>query len=174
VDHNTPDFRATLRPRGPVRLVEWGPWLAAGGPLHTLLDARAQAGIAIADFTVIRDSDGTARELIIEFLAGDSPQHRATISTWAAGVGYSRVWFPGDVADLDPVPGGPAETRCTGCRVRLVDSDASFWEFVRHHGAFPATCVLCGSDLPQWRPVRPVCLDETEGSPVAGRSGRAV
>jgi len=150
VDREDPDFRATVRRDGTIRLVNWAPWFAAGGPLHTLLDARGRAGVA--DLTIVRDEDYVAVELIVDFRCGDSPDHRHALSEWAARVGYQRVWFDGEIVDLEPSPGGAAQTRCTGCRARLVDADPSFWEFVRHRGAFPTSCVLCGSDLPQWTP----------------------
>ncbi len=155
MDREPPDFRATVRRDGTVRLVDWGPWLAAAGPLNTLLDARGRAGVGIADLTVIRDDDDEiAVEVIVDFRCGGTPEHREALRDWAARVGYRRVWFDGEITDLDPAPGGPAQTRCTGCRARLIDADVSFWDFVRRRGAFPATCLLCGSDLPQWTPAR--------------------
>jgi hypothetical protein len=154
VDHEDPDFRATVRRDGSIRLTNWAPWLAAGGPLHTLLDARGRAGVAIADITIVRDDDFIAVEAIVAFRCGGSAKHRQALRDWAARVGYRRVWFDGEIADLEPSPGGAAQTRCTGCRARLVDADASFWDFVRRRGAFPTACVLCGSDLPQWTPAR--------------------
>jgi hypothetical protein len=152
MDGEPPDFRATVRRDGSIRLVDWGPWLVAGGPLYTLLDARARAGVAIADLTIVRDDAGVAVELVVGFRCGDSLAHRAALCAWAARVGYRRAWFDGHVEDLEPAPGGAAQTRCTGCGTRLVDADASFWDFVRRRGAFPTACVLCGSDLPQWTP----------------------
>jgi hypothetical protein len=149
-----PDFRVTLRRDGLVRLVDWDPWLARGGPLHTLLDARGRAGVCIADLTVIRDDEGAAVELVVDLRCGDRPSHRQTIATWATSVGYRRLWMDGEVVELAPTPGGRAETRCSSCRVRLVDADASFWNFVRQHGAFPSSCCLCGADLPQWAVAR--------------------
>lgn len=151
-DH--PDFRATVLRDGTVRLVGWGPWLATGGPLASLLVARGRAGVAITDLTVVRDDQDTAVELIASFLCGDAPERRRTLCDWAAHVGYRRIWFDGELVELDPAPGGTAETRCSGCRARLVDFEASFWEYVRTSGAFPFSCVLCGSDLPQWTPAR--------------------
>jgi len=159
MDHEPPDFRATVRRDGAVRLVDWGPWLASGGPLYTMLDARGRAGIGIADLTVVRDDDEIAIEVIVDFRCGGTPEHREALRDWAARVGYRRVWFDGEITDLDPAPGGSAQTRCTGCRARLVDADTSFWEFVRHRGAFPTSCVLCGSDLPQWTPARQTSPD---------------
>ena len=154
MDRQHPDFRATVRRDASIRIVDWAPWLAKSGPLNTLLDARGRAGVGIADLTVIRDEDHVALEVVVTFRCGDAPEHRQTLTDWAARVGYRRVWFDGEVSELDPVPGGQAQTRCTGCRTRLVDADASFWGFVRHRGVFPTACMLCGSDLPQWTPVR--------------------
>jgi hypothetical protein len=154
MDREPPDFRATVLRDGAVRLVDWGPWLATGGPLYTLLDARGRAGIGIADLTVIRDDENIALEVIFDFCCGDTPGHRATLRDWAARVGYRRAWFGGEIIDLECSPGGSAQTRCTGCRARLVEGGTSFWDFVRLRGAFPTACVLCGSDLPQWTPPR--------------------
>jgi hypothetical protein len=152
VEREPPDFRATVLRNGTVRLVDWAPWLATGGPLYTLLDARGRGGVAIADLVVVRDDAEVAAELIVDFRCRALTLHRDALCAWAARVGYRRVWFDEEVVELDPSPGGVAQTRCTGCRARLVDADASFWEFVRRRGAFPTACVLCGSDLPQWTP----------------------
>ena len=122
--------------------------------MFTLLEARARAGVVIADLTVIRNQENVAVELIVEFQGGAERVHRDALREWAARVGYRRVWFDGEVVEIEPDPGGAAQTRCTGCRARLVDANAVFWDFVRRRGAFPTACVLCGSDLPQWTPVR--------------------
>jgi len=145
-----PDFRATVKRDGTVRLVPWGPWLAIGGPAYTLVEARGRAGFAIADLTVIRDEQDCAAELIVEFRGGGEPAHTDAVTAWARQVGYRRIWFDGTVTDLEPDPGGQAETRCTGCRVHFIDGSHSFWEYARHTGAFPYVCQLCGCDLPQW------------------------
>lgn len=150
----SPDFRATVRRDRTVQIVDWGPWLAVSGPLYTMLDARGRAGVAIADLTVVRDEDGIAVELIVDFHCRASSLHREALCAWAERVGYRRAWLSGEVAELDPVPGGAAQTRCSCCRLRMVDAGAPFWEFVRRRGAFPTACVLCGADLPQWTPVR--------------------
>jgi hypothetical protein len=152
MEREPPDFRATVRRDRSVRLVDWAPWLAAGGPLYTLLEARARAGVAIVDLTIVRDQEGVAAEVIADVRGRAERVHRDALCAWAARVGYRRVWFDCDVVDVEPAPGGAAQTRCTGCRARLVDADASFWDFVRRRGAFPTACVLCGSDLPQWTP----------------------
>src|SRR3954447_26257619 len=77
MEQESPDFRATVRRDGNVRLVDWGPWLAAGGPLYTLLEARARAGVAIADLSIIRDheGEGVAVELIVDFRGGAERAH---------------------------------------------------------------------------------------------------
>ena len=130
-------------------------------PLYTLLEARARAGVAIADLTIIRDDEQVAVELIVDFRGRAEPVHREALCAWAARVGYRRAWFDGAVVETRARSRRRGETRCTGCRARLVDANASFWQFVRHRGAFPTACVLCGSDLPQWTPVP--CEDEDDG-----------
>jgi hypothetical protein len=149
---DVPDYRLTVR-RDAVRAIDWNPWLACGGPMAMLLDARGRAGVAIADLTVVRDGD-LAAEAIVAFLAGDAPAARVAIVAWAADVGYRRLWLPGEVHEL-PGPGeGRAETRCSGCAQRFADAAPVFWESVRAAGRFPAMCPLCGGDLPQWRVTR--------------------
>lgn len=170
MDTELPDFRVTLRRDGVVRLVDWGPWLATGGPLHTLLDARGRAGVCIADLTVIRDDGGAAAELVIEVRCGDGARHRQALVAWATTVGYRRLWMDGEVLEFTPSPGGRAETRCSSCRGRLVDADASFWDFVRLRGAFPSACCLCGADLPQWTVARQT--PQTEGDPASSTQSR--
>lgn len=148
-DRPDPDFRAVVR-RGTVRLVEWFPYLADGGPLGNLLRLRARAGVAVADLTVLRDDEGLADELVVTFHAGDTPAARVTLLGWAAAIGYRRAWLPGEVVDLEPCGGGPARTRCEACRMEWVDDAPGFWLAARHSGRFPTQCPLCGHDLPQW------------------------
>ena len=143
-----PDFRATIA-RGTVRLVDWTPWLAASGPLNTLLVERGRAGVAIADLDVVREGD-QAVELVARFLAGDRPPARATLARHAHDVGYRRLWLPDEVLELPPWRPGRAATRCSGCRATLTDGEPAFWASVRASGCFPTVCPLCGSDLPQW------------------------
>jgi hypothetical protein len=149
-----PEYRATITPAGKVRIVSWGPWLASTGPVFTLLRGRSRSGVAIADLSIIREEEEVAREVVVDFLCGDRSDHRETLCRWAKEVGYMRVWFDGEVVELDPSPGGLVETRCTGCGQRFVDGRSGwFWNNVRRSGTFPVACSLCGSDLPQWTPV---------------------
>ena len=157
-----PDFRATVLRSGAVRLVYWGSWLLSSGPAYTLIAARDRAGVAIADLRVVRDNDEMANEVIVEFHSGGSDMHRAALCDWAQAVGYGRVWFDGEVVDLEPTARGPMATRCSGCGQQFIDGrNGRFWHHVRCSGAFPVACTLCGSDLPQWTPVRPANTSET-------------
>jgi hypothetical protein len=149
-----PDFRATVQRSGAVRLVYWGQWLQSTGPAYTLLARRDRAGVGVADLRVVRNDDGLATDVIIEFHSGGTDAHRAALVRWASAAGYSRVWFEREVADLEPTERGLVGTRCTGCGQRFVDGRSGhFWQIVRSAGLFPIACALCGSDLPQWTPV---------------------
>jgi hypothetical protein len=150
---DTPDFRATVRRSGGVRIVEWNPWLTTSGPMHTLFPARGRAGITIVDLTVLRDDAGNAQEVVVDFLCEGATEHREALCRWAAYAGYRRLWFDDEMVDLEPHPGGCAQTRCSGCGLRLVDGKRQFWRYVRRRGVFPTGCPLCGSDLAQWSPV---------------------
>ncbi len=148
-----PDYRVTVQRSGAVRLVQWGPWLMSTGPAYMLIAARDRARIAIADLRVVRDEEEMASEVIVEFHSSGSDMHRAALCDWAQAVGYGRVWFDAEVVDLEPTARGLVATRCTGCGRRFVDGRTSrFWHQVRCSGAFPAGCLLCGSDLEQWTP----------------------
>jgi hypothetical protein len=149
-----PDFRATVQRSGAVRVVPWGPWLQSSGPGYTLMAARQRAGVGVADLRIVRDDEGVATEVIVEFHSGGGGRHRAALVEWAGAAGYRRVWFDGEVVDLEPTAGGPVTTCCSGCGQRFVDGRSErFWHHVRHSGVFPTSCALCGSDLPQWTPV---------------------
>src|SRR3954449_12847575 len=124
-----PDFRLTVR-RDSVLAVDWHPWLVSGGPMTTMLHARGRAGVAIADVSVLREDDFAA-EAIVRFLAGDTPRARDAITRWAMSVGYRRLWLPGDVIGLPGPAEAVAETRCSGCAVRLCDEGPEFWQQVR-------------------------------------------
>ena len=157
---DAPDFRVIVQSTGTVRLVYWGPWLQSTGPAYTLIAGRERAGVTIADLRVLRDGDGLAAEVIVQFHAGGGEAHRRVLSEWARNVGYQRVWFDGEVVELEPAPGGAMRTRCTGCGQRFIDGRSGwFWNNVRRSGTFPPACSLCGSDMPQWTPIE--CTEPT-------------
>src|SRR3954453_1149265 len=144
-----PDFRLTVR-RDTVLAIDWHPFLVSGGPMTAMLHSRGRAGVAIADLTVIHEDESVA-EAVVRFLTGDRPRARAAITRWARDVGYRRLWLPGEVVELPGPAEARAETRCSGCGVRLYDDGPDFWDHVREAGRFPAACPLCGADPPQWR-----------------------
>src|SRR4051795_3563706 len=144
-----PDFRLTVR-RDTVLAIDWHPFLVSGGPMTAMLHSRGRAGVAIADLTVIHE-DETAAEAVVRFLTGDRPKARAAITRWARDVGYRRLWLPGAIVELPGPAEALAETRCSGCAIRLSDDGPDFWDHVREAGRFPAACPLCGADLPQGR-----------------------
>jgi hypothetical protein len=148
-----PAYRLTIRRNGQIRATPWAPWMANHGPMYVLLEQRGRRGVTLADLTVLRDDAGIASEVIVEFLSEGAPDHRPRLLEWAAFVGYRRVWFPEEVVDVEPVPGGQAETRCACCGARIVDETPALWQYVRGRGAFPTACIICGAELPQWWPV---------------------
>lgn len=149
-----PTYRATIR-KGRVMLTGWAGWLAAGGMWNGLLDARARAGVAIADLTLGGEDDS---EILVRYLSEGRSREDAdqALREWAAALGYRRIWFPDYLAELDndPPVGARAEVRCPTCGARWHDSTADFWQMVREMGSFPKWCVVCGWELPQWE-VRP-------------------
>jgi hypothetical protein len=163
-----PDFRATVQRSGALRLVYWHEWLGRTGPVYTLIAARGRAGIGIADLTVVRDKDGLAVEVIVEFLAGGNERHRRALTSWASAAGYTRAWFDDEVVELTSSAGGLVQTRCSGCGGRFVDGRSEhFWHNVRQSGMFPSACGMCGSDMPQW--TRLMCSETRAAEPAARR-----
>ena len=79
MEQESPDFRATVRRDGSVRLVDWGPWLAAGGPLYTLLEGRAAGRRRDRRPVVIRDEQQVAIEVIVDFRGGAEPATRRAV-----------------------------------------------------------------------------------------------
>lgn len=154
MQHDTPDFRATIT-GGHLTLVPWHANLfLPTGPAGHHFRRRRQRGVVIADLTVIRDDDGRPDELIAEVLSGRlEGGRRAQLLEWAASLGYRRLWLPGEVVEPpceESHAGEPVGTRCVACRARWQDESFRFWEMVRRWGHFPMACPVCGCDLPQW------------------------
>ena len=146
----TPTWRATIR-RGKLMLTGWAPWLITGGPLGSLLPARARSGVTIADLTLHgADED----EVSVRFLVRAKPTEPADdlLIDWASKVGYRRVWLPDGLVDIerDPQAMTRASVRCDVCHARWSDATPEFWLGVRQAKAFPKWCPMCGSELPQW------------------------
>lgn len=157
-----PDFRATIRRDGLVRLVAWHPGLATWGPLTASLEARGRAGVTIADITIEHeqdldsedDSDEVVGEAFVTYITAPTRIADAALTEWAELVGYRDLWLPGGIHRLHSAAGGQVMTRCTGCRARHSDAHPEFWAMIRRCGYFPLYCPLCGADLPQWTAVR--------------------
>jgi hypothetical protein len=148
-----PDFRATVAD-GRLTIVRWHPHLMLSwGPATAHFRARDEAGVGIADLTVIREPE-CQLELVVKFLSGAGrPNVREAIVRWASCLGYGRVWFPEDVVSLEGAgmsPACAAATRCRSCEACWEDGDPEFWLAVRSNGNFPIACPICGADLPQW------------------------
>ncbi|MCL4286051.1 MAG: hypothetical protein KJ006_00205 [Thermoleophilia bacterium] len=95
------------------------------------------------------------RTVEVRFLANDRPAARRALKRWAAWTGHERVWFRDEVCELEP----PAEidrelgTTCPCCGLGITDSGPELAGFVREAGHFPLNCFVCGSFVPQWRPL---------------------
>ncbi len=154
----TPTWRATIR-RGRLMLTGWAPWLITGGPMGSLLPARARAGVTIADLTVHGpDND----ELAVRYLVRAEPEDEAqeVLLEWAQRVGHKRVWLPDCImVELEPDPDQITDVsvRCDVCRAHWSDGTPEFWLAVRDAKAFPKWCPVCGCELAQWtsRPTQP-------------------
>jgi hypothetical protein len=144
-----PTYRATIVGER-ITVIHWVPFLASG-PLHRpILREREQAGVTIADLTVL--GDGPDRELVVKFLArGGGEAAGRALSRWAAQTGHRRIWFPGRVVDLKvPARFGQVATTCSNCGFTYHEDEPEFWATVRSNGTFPTYCLVCGGDLPQW------------------------
>lgn len=143
-----PDYRATVV-GDRVTLIHWSELLHQG-PFHrALLSERAEAGVTIADLTVLETD---VRELVVSWLArGGGVAAERALLRWAAVTGHRRVWLPDRVVTpAAPRAFATATTTCPNCGVRWSESGTGFWARVQASGCFPGYCLLCGGDLPQW------------------------
>jgi hypothetical protein len=111
------------------------------------------------------DDDAEApeeRTVEVRFLANDRPAARRALTSWAAWTGHERIWFRDEVYELEP----PAEidgelgTTCPSCGLEITDSGPGLMGFVRKVGHFPLSCFVCGTFVPQWRPLGDSCDPE--------------
>lgn len=146
---NCPFCRACIR-GGRVTLNRWSPRLIRGGPAAMQMrSVRA----ALVDLFVVEGD-----ELIVEPVAKSrfTENDALAITAWARRVGYSRIWLPGQVLEIEGGPvGGEAKVRCRSCGARWEDESHSFWLRVRDEGHFPGSCPACGDSLPEWEVAEP-------------------
>src|SRR3954471_18876070 len=102
-EHEQPDFRATVA-GARVTVIPWMPALVCCGPMAGLLRERERAGVTIADLTRVND-----RELVARVLArGGARRAENALVRWAGAAGYTRLWLPSRVVELDPGLAGTA------------------------------------------------------------------
>ena len=138
---------------GELTLVPWNPGLPQEVP-EAVRRELGDEGIAIADLHVLV-YDEEAREISVDFCFDPPAEVRgsaeAVIREWAGAAGYTRVWLPDGVIDLDPVAAPQAvRSACRVCGQERMLEDPRWWANVRTYGRFPDYCSLCGSRLPQW------------------------
>ena len=147
-----PTYRATYR-RDRLTVLRWWAGLVDNGPATTFFAHRERAGAVIADLTVHEDSDGNQLAVVYRSAGRVLAGAEEAIKMWAEAVGFTRVWFPDYVVELEPVagPSDKASVKCGTCGQSWSASGQSFWSGVVEGKGFPAFCPLCGGDLPAWR-----------------------
>jgi hypothetical protein len=146
-----PQYRVTLSHGGRLLLTDWEPWLLRdSGPCNRLLEA--EHARPIADLTLTREDDRC--ELIVAELGRRAdPGLRAALIDWATLLGYRRVWFRGEVVEVEPAGAGAGRrvaTTCQVCDSTWTEDSPEFWLSAQHNGVFPYNCPSCGHRLPQW------------------------
>jgi len=143
-------YRATVS-GSRIQLVSLGALLAGtDSPVGTMFAEVEEAGVTIADLATSGDDD--SGELTVTFLAAGDPGAEEALTRWAGLVGYRRIWFPDRVVDVGNGPRfmDKASVTCPGCRHVWTGGGRGFWIGIMSRRAFPAFCLLCGGDLPQW------------------------
>ena len=133
-----------------MTLNPWNPRMIRGGPMAMQI---RKVRAALVDLFLAEED-----ELIVEPVAQSrfAAEDAATVVAWARSVGYSRVWLPDEVLELDGEPaGGAAKVLCRSCGARWADESHRFWLQVREQGHFPGYCPACGSSLPEWEVSNP-------------------
>ncbi len=147
----TPTFRATIR-EGRIWLSAWSPQMftPCDGPERQLAPEVAVAELTVAEV----EGESGRRDLIARFVCrSESGGEVETLVDWAARTGYSKLWLPDRLIDLeiDPNRLGEASTDCPTCGAHISTDDPRFWAEVLGRGYFPDTCNYCGCSLPEWQ-----------------------
>jgi hypothetical protein len=147
-----PDFRATLSD-DELMLQAWHPGLVPDwGAVASL--ARTPDSPPIADLSILRDAKGGNELIVTGILNAETPVFTDALCSWAASLGYTRVWLADRLVTLDPFTSagssGCAEASCRSCRRTWRDSSPMFWQGCIRGGFFPLYCMCCGATLPQW------------------------
>ena len=156
MDINTPcnpNYRLTIRNNS----LTLAPWNAAlprgGGPGLAFVRSALERGVYIVDVTQTPGAPGSTEIIAVSPLSIDLPAEvKDSIAAWAQAVGHARIWFHGEIRDLEPaaLDADQASVDCPACDATWTDASPAFWLSVRSVGAFPTGCPACGSQLPQW------------------------
>ena len=152
-----PFARACVR-AGKVTLNPWNPRMIRGGPMAMQI---RKVRASLVDLFLVDDD-----ELIVEPVAHSRFEEAdaEVIVTWAKRVGYSRVWLPEEVLQLEGEPaGGSAKVLCRSCGAHWEDESHNFWLRVREQGHFPGFCPACGGSLPEWEVVETEPMESNHG-----------
>jgi hypothetical protein len=148
-----PAFRATIR-GGRIWLRAWSPALLQAPQARNLATRPVAVDTAVADLTVAEvETESGRRDLIARFLYRSAEaDDEGPLIDWASRTGYSMLWLPDRLVELeiDPNRLGEARTECPTCGARWAQDDPAFWAEVLRQGYFPDTCNYCGCALPEW------------------------
>jgi hypothetical protein len=152
---DAPDYRAVVR-GSEIRLCAWRPHLIGDGPVGSLVTEAADDEVVIADVAIHKGARDAAEVIVSPAIGGLGESAKASVTLWAASVGYKRLWFPNELIELPQWEPGTARVDCPACGAHWEDDSPEFWNFVREVCAFPVSCLLCGGDLPQWEVAEPI------------------
>ena len=152
---------------GQITLNPWSPTLMTGGAQRAVLAQLAPVAVTLADLWCEPTRTGREELRVAWVPAGAGCREAALLlERWADRVGYTRLWLPDRVVELqqDLFNGGRAEVTCPTCALRWDDESPNFWSVVRSNAYFPACCPVCNGSLPEWE------LDTT-GAPALSDQG---
>lgn len=124
--------------------------------MAVLARASLDERVAIADINFDEEAEPDQREVVVTFLANDTPEARRVIKRWARTICHGTLWFEDEVEWIDQERPDPdrAVARCSSCGLEMSDGGEKFWDFIREAGFFPPFCFICGASVPQWLPKR--------------------